>query len=652
MHPQIRQPEPGKCPICGMDLIPVKEGGPEAIGPRQLGMSEESVRLAEIETRRVERRYVDMEIPLVGKVDYDETRVKTISAWVSGRLDRLYVDFTGISVKAGDHLVEMYSPELFSGQEELLQAIRAEENLRQSPSEVLKRSAAETIRAAREKLRLLGLLPAQIEAVVAKGAPTAVVEIKAPAGGIVIEKHATEGMYVETGMPIYTIADLSVVWVRLEAYESDIAWIRYGQEVDITTEAYGDKPFSGRISFIDPELDLETRTVRLRVVAKNPEGLLRPHMFVRAVVRARLAENGRVVSASLQGKWISPMHPEVVKDRPGTCDICGMPLVRAEDLGYASDEEAVPPLVVPASAVLTTGRRAIVYVRVPGRERPTFEGVEVTLGPRAGDAYLVHAGLAEGREVVTNGNFKIDSALQLLAKPSMMNPEGGGPAPAGHAQHAGMGASETAPAAAMPMPATPSTPEETAPAPMPSSSMEMSAPQPLPPAPPVKEGKDLERFQIALSPLYARYFDAHESLAEDKEAEARAALDALARAVESVPGELLPQAGSPQWREVSTGLSRSLEHRAHVAGLEGVRNLFVEVSRMAIRLEQDFGHAGEEAHRLFFCPMFHNGRSAEWLQRGEEMRNPYYGSAMPGCGEIRKVFPGAGAEEGRHESKE
>jgi Cu(I)/Ag(I) efflux system membrane fusion protein len=151
-------------------------------------------------------------------------------------------------------------------------------------------------------------------------------------------------------------------------------------------------------------------------------------MFVRAVVRSNIASGGRVLDASLAGKWISPMHPEIVKDGPGNCDVCGMPLVRAETLGYVTAEptDSAKPLVIPVSAALITGMRAIVYVQVPAAEEPTYEGREIVLGSRAGDYYLVRSGLREGELVVTNGNFKLDSALQISAKPSMMTPEGGG----------------------------------------------------------------------------------------------------------------------------------------------------------------------------------------------------------------------------------
>jgi len=423
MHPQIRLPRPGQCPICGMDLVPVdadSSGAGEA-NSRQIAMSEEALAIAEIETVAVRRALVARDVRMVGKVDYDETRVRNIAAWAPGRIDRLFVDYTGVEVNKGDHLVSLYSPELRTAQEELLQAIRANANLRQSGVSVLRESTRATIESAREKLRLLGLTKAQVQSIEARGEPTDHLTIYAPASGTVVHKNAVEGLYVETGTPIYRIADLSKVWVHLDAYESDMSWIRFGQDVEFTTEAYPGETFHGRIAFIAPTLNPKTRTVKVRVNVDNPDGRLKPEMFVRAVVRAGVAQGGRVMEASLEGKWIGPMHPEIIRDRPGACPICGMALVPVEKLGYAPADERHAPLVIPATAALVTGKRAVVYVRLPGRERPTFEGREIELGPRAGDFYVVRSGLQEGEQVVVKGSFNIDSSLQIQARPSMMS---------------------------------------------------------------------------------------------------------------------------------------------------------------------------------------------------------------------------------------
>lgn len=433
MHPQIQRSEPGLCPICNMDLIPMAAG--HSGGLRELSVSEEAAKLMSIEVSPVERRFVTAEVRMVGKIDYDETNLAYISAWVAGRLDRLFVDYTGVTVRKGDRMVYLYSPELISSQEELLGALASVRNISESDLDVMRRLTEETVKAAREKLRLLGLAEEQIAEIEATGEVQDHITINAPVGGIVIQKNAVEGMYVQTGTRIYTIANLERVWVKLDAYESDLGWLRYGQEVQFTTVSYPGSVFRGVISFIDPVLDETTRTVKVRVNVENPEGRLKPGMFVRAVVDSRVGAGNRIMDTDMIGKWICPMHPEIVKDEPGRCDVCEMALVSTESMGYAGEavDPAARPLVIPASAPLITGTRAIVYVKQPDTEAPTFEGREVLLGARAGDYYIVRSGLEEGELVVTKGNFKIDSALQLSARPSMMTREAGGSAAAGHA---------------------------------------------------------------------------------------------------------------------------------------------------------------------------------------------------------------------------
>ena len=434
MHPQIRRSQPGKCPICPMDLILVSDYSKKMSGMRELTISEAAKALMDIETAAVERKFVTAEIRMVGKIDYDETLLAYITAWVPGRLDRVFVDYTGVEVNKGDHLVEIYSPELLSAQAELLQAIEAVKRLEKSDVSIVREATEATVVAAREKLRLWGLTPQQIAEIEKRGKATDHLTIYAPIGGVVVHKNARQGMYVKTGTRIFTIADLSYVWVKLDAYESDLQWIRPGQKLEFTTVAYPGEKFTGWVSFVDPILDETTRTVKVRITAPNVRGRLKPGMFVKAVVRVRAPASGKTMDAELAGKWICRHHPDVVSDVSGKCSKCGWAMVKAESLyGDASTGEE-KPLVIPASAVLKTGTRAVVYVEVPGKDKPTFEGREILLGPRAGDYYLVRSGLKEGERVVTRGNFKIDSALQIQAKPSMMSPAGG-PGAGSHSHH-------------------------------------------------------------------------------------------------------------------------------------------------------------------------------------------------------------------------
>jgi Cu(I)/Ag(I) efflux system membrane fusion protein len=427
MHPQIRQPKPGECPICGMDLIPAGRGAEaETASPRQLAMSPAARKLAEVRIAPVERRFVEAAVRIVGKVQFDETRVAYIAPRVPGRIDRLYVNFIGVPVKKGDHLADVYSPELVSAQQELIQAAKAMRELTAAASEAGLAPARAILESAREKLRLWQLTPEQIAEIERSGKPRDHLTFYSPIAGIVVERMDTfEGMYVDTGMKLFTVADLSRVWITLDAYESDLVWLRYGQSVAFEVEAYPGETFGGTIAFINPVLDPTTRTVKVRVNAENSHARLRPEMFVHAVARVRTTEDGKVIQPNFAGKWISPMHPEIVKDGPGTCDICGMPLVPAEQLGYAAADPSVAeaPLVIPASAPLVTGKRAIVYVAVPGKDG-VFEGREIVLGPRAGNVYLVREGLKEDDLVVANGAFKIDSSLQIQGRMSMMQPQG------------------------------------------------------------------------------------------------------------------------------------------------------------------------------------------------------------------------------------
>ena len=437
MHTWIRRDGPGKCPVCGMKLVPVNSSGGEMTDLRQLTVSPAARALMSIQVAPVERRYVAAVVRMVGKVDYDETRLKYITAWVAGRLDRLFVNYTGVQVKMGDHMVSMYSEELYAAQQELITSIRSARAAKKSGSRFFATGGVDLVKSTREKLRLWGMTPEQIAEIEKRDKPSDHMTIYSPMSGVVIKKMREEGDRVRVGDRIYTVADLSEVWVKMDAYESDLVWLRYGQKVTFTTEAYPGRTFEGLIAFIDPVLNEKTRTVKVRVNLPNTGGRLKPEMFVSGEVKAEVALGGRVMDPTLAGKWISPMHPEIVRDRPGKCPICGMPLVRAESLGYISPVQSAEtkPLVIPVSAALITGTRAVVYVEDPKAEQPTFYGREIVLGPRAGDYYLVKHGLQEGELVVTRGNFKIDAEIQIRAKPSMMTPAGGGGG--GHHHHGG-----------------------------------------------------------------------------------------------------------------------------------------------------------------------------------------------------------------------
>jgi len=596
MHPHIRQPGPGQCPLCGMDLVPVvTDGAGDEVGPRQLRLSPTAVKLAEIQVAPVERKFVEAEVRMVGKIDFDETRIGYITAWVPGRIDRMYVDYTGVPVRQGEHMMSVYSPDLLVAQRELIEELNTAKET----------GINERVDLVREKLSLWGLTQSQIDEIEKRGTPSDHVTIYAPMSGIVIHKNGFEGLYVNTGTRIYTIADLSRVWVKLDAYESDLAWIRYGQEVEFTTEAYPGEVFTGKIAFIDPVLNAKTRTVKVRVNVSNPDGKLKPEMFVHAVVHAKVASGGKVMDTVLAGKWICPMHPEVIKDETGFCSVCEMPLVRPESLGYITVDpaSASAPLVIPASAPLITGTRAVVYVAVPDKES-VYEGREIALGPRAGDYYLVRDGLAEGEMVVVNGNFKIDSALQILAKPSMMSPEGGAPPP-GH-QHGdmpGMAGKEAT--------------KQTG-------------------VPPIANIPD--EFKTQMDAVVAAYFEVQNALSHDNFQNAQTGTKKLLNALGAVDMGLLDGPAHMAWMKESGNLKKSADVMAGATDIERARSGFALLSESMTAVTKQFGTTGVQPVLRFHCPMAFDGRGADWLQNKTETENPYFGSAMFRCGNITETI--------------
>jgi len=595
MHPSVRLPDPdAKCPICFMDLIPVTEDGGEGSELR-VTMSESAAALSEIETSPVGRFFPTAEVRLYGKVTYDETSVARLTAYFPGRIERLFVNYLGVPVAEGDHMAEVYSPDLIAAFEEFRQAKAASENST-ATSDLVRSATRDTLAAAREKLRLFGITPEQIAAVEDGSFDADRLTIFAPIGGVVTHLAVREGDYVQTGTPIATIADLSRLWLDIEAYESQLPMLRWGQRVTFTVEAHPGEVFEGRISFIEPMVDERMRTAAVRVAVDNPAGRLKPGMFASAVVRTRVAADGAVVGDELAGRWVSPMHPTIVKDGPGQCDICGMDLVPAESLGVVGDPTGVEePLVIPRSAVLFTGTRSVVYVEVPDTERPTYEGRSVVLGPRAGDFSIVREGLARDERVVVNGAFRIDSAMQIAAKPSMMTPAGGG----GGDPHAGHGG--TAGGAKPTMPERVSVPDS---------------------------------FVFALKPVYAAYLDAQESLAaDDLGGFSRAAAD-LRTAIGFIEEAGLVGEPLGEWRRAAV----RLRVEPGITDIAVARTKFEAMSEAVIALQRRFGHRGSEAWHVAHCPMAFDNKGADWLQRGEQVNNPYFGASMLRCGDIRASF--------------
>ncbi len=376
MHPQIRMDEPGQCPICGMDLIPVAERNAREEEEHAttrgdlVTLSERAKALAAIRTVPVERASSSAELRLLGRIEYDETRIRTVTPWTAGRIDDLRVQVTGARIKRNQVIALLYSPEIYSAMRDLVAATEQVERLAGGLHGSAELAQA-ALRASKERLRLLGVTDRQINRVIRSKTPPTDVEIRSPFTGTVLERMVDEGQYVSAGTPLYRIADLSRVWVQIDAYETDLPHLRVGQEVVVKVEGLAEEPFTGRTAFIDPVLDERERTAQVRVEVANPDGKLRPGMFAEAIVQTD-----------------------------------------------ALTERA--PLVIPETAPLFTGRRSVVFVEAPDAERPTYELRVVRLGPRSGPVYPVLVGLNEGERVVAEGAFVLDADLQLRGGRSMM----------------------------------------------------------------------------------------------------------------------------------------------------------------------------------------------------------------------------------------
>lgn len=361
MHPQIRMDKPGKCPICGMDLIPLSQAGSPDIDQDAVRLTKEAALLASVQTSVVSRQKPVKEVRLYGKVQVDERSVQSQVSQMPGRIEKLMVNFTGETIKKGQPLAVIYSTELITAQQELLEASKT----RQSQPDIYE--------AVKSKLRQWKLTDSQIADIENSGKVKDNFEILSNTNGVIIDRRVNNGDQVDKGTVLFDVADLSHVWVMFDAYESDLPLIKTNDMISFTIEALPGVNFTDKIVFIDPVIDPVTRVAKVRVEINNQSGRLKPEMFATGIVKSNLDQ---------------------YRDK----------------------------LVIPQSAVLWTGTRSIVYVRLPDIEEPVFKMREIELGPWLGNSYVVVNGLNEGEEIVTNGTFSVDASAQLAGKPSMMNP--------------------------------------------------------------------------------------------------------------------------------------------------------------------------------------------------------------------------------------
>jgi Cu(I)/Ag(I) efflux system membrane fusion protein len=585
MHPQIRQPNPGRCPICGMELVPASAGVGD-LGELAVKIEPAQRRLANIQTAEVERSPLEATLQSVGVIAIDESRQATIAAYVDGRLERLFADYTGVEIKKGDHLAVIYSPQLYGAQVEYLEARRA---ISGGGLAVLRQAQEALVTNTRQRLREFGVTDDQLAELERSGKPQSRLTIYAPQGGTVVEKPAVEGAYVKAGDPIYRIAELSTVWLMLKLFPEDATRIRFGQQVEAVVQSLPGEKLIGRVAFVDPTVDRTTRTVGVRVELFN-DGRLRPGDYAEASITLPIGPHGKVYDAELAGKWISPMHPQIIRDKPGKCPICGMELVSTSRYGFTEEPVQQPEsLHVPRSAVLLAGGNSVVYVESkPG----VFEIRPVTVGPILRDKIVVLDGLRAGEKVATAGNFLIDSQMQLAGKPSVIDPA-----------RAVANSTKSNSAASL-------------------ESISVTAID-------GESGKLLET-------LYSSYFEIQKALAADSKPPAAAA-QALHHAAATLGAEqVLPAAAMKHVKEIADG-SQHLHHLA----LEDARKAFQPVSEAVVALAAQVRSADSQVpFTQFFCPMVPGG-GANWLQADGHLLNPYFGSKMLRCGEKVKVLPPA-----------
>lgn len=526
MHPQIRQPEPGKCPICGMDLIPLSEmeSGEGESSAIRLQMTPEAVKLAQVQTERVRAANGEAAaaktIWLNGKIKADETRVSSQTAHVPGRIEKLYVSYTGERVRKGQKLADIYSPELVTAQRELLEALE------------LQALNPGLLEAARNKLRYWKIPEEDIAAIEQSRQIQEVFTVLADASGIVKQRRVAVGDYVRQGEVLFDMVNLDRLWVLFDAYEEDLADLHVGDRVRFTTPVFPDRTFEAVVTFIDPVIDPAKRTASLRAEVPNVGGMLKPEMLVRGWVEARARVRGLEV-------------------------------------------------LVPRTAIMWTGPRSVVYVKVPEASVPTYEYREVVLAERVGEYYVVKSGLEPGEEVVTNGNFAIDAAAQLNNSWSMMNKL---------VSVSGM-----------------TIPDYT--------------------------GVVPEAFVGQLAGLLPPYFEIKNGLVADDGAAAIAGAQQLLEALSKVDMALLERDAHHFWMRQMKAIKAHAEAIADNADLSEQRKNFGGLSDVLIETLAAFGFSDEQVV-VQHCPMAFDDAGADWLSNEPQVQNPYFGSAMLTCGTV------------------
>jgi Cu(I)/Ag(I) efflux system membrane fusion protein len=542
MHPQIMQPEAGDCPICGMDLIPsmtVDDG----LSADQFKLSKNALALANVQTTVVGGdSNASNTIKLSGSIAENEETNSVQVSYFAGRIEKLNVNATGVQVKKGQLLASIYSPELMAAQQELITASS------------LKKSQPALYSAVRNKLKLWKLSEAQIDQIETSKIVKENFDVYATVTGTVLKKLVEQGDYVKQGQPLFKIADLSTVWAIFDVYENQVELFQKGQDITIVSQAYPENIYKAKVSFIDPILDQASRTIKLRAVLNNSQNIFKPGMFI----------EGNLIGES------------------------------------SNNNEA---LSIPATAILWTGERSVVYIK-PNPKEPVFEMREVQLGKYFGSNYEVLQGLNSGDEIVTNGTFTIDAAAQLQGKKSMMNKEGT-PVVTGHEghDHNQVNSQNT-------------------------KSNESPAHQR------VVVDQD---FKQQLQLVFEAYIGTKEALVKDDNNSVQQNAKLLIKNLDKVDMKLLADPGTHQhWMLAEKQMRTSANAIGASDDIKVQRSHFKELSTAITSAVQMYG-IGQVVYNQF-CPMADDNKGAYWLSNDKNVLNPYFGSAMLACGSVKQII--------------
>jgi Cu(I)/Ag(I) efflux system membrane fusion protein len=525
-----------------MDLIPA-ESSADGLLADQFKLTENAMALANIQTTVVGKGNIEGNtLKLSGKIAENEEANAVQVSYFSGRIERLNVSFTGEEVRKGQLLATIYSPELYAAQQELITASS------------LKESQPALYKAVRNKLKLWKLSENQINQIEETQKVKENFPVYATVSGTVTEKLVEQGDYIKQGQPLLKIANLNTVWANFDVYENQIDLFKKGQEVLVTTNAYANKEFKGKVDFIDPILNTKTRTVTLRVVLNNKNDVFKPGMFVTANIERVSSSNDEV-------------------------------------------------LTIPASAVLWTGERSVVYLKT-NPDQTVFEMREVVLGNQIGNEYEVLEGLFIGNEIVTNGTFTVDAAAQLQGKKSMMNKEGG-KVMTGHEGHLGIDNNASK-----------------------KESDHTNMNQRLTVS---------EKFQEQLKVVYNDYINLKNALVKEDSKNTSVNATSLLNNLSKVDMKLLSDNnGHTHWMSLVKEIQSSATSISKTSDIKDQRDHFKHLSSHLINAVQLFGV--KEKVYVEFCPMADNNNGAYWLSKEEKVINPYFGDAMLKCGEVKQTI--------------